>query len=121
MADAQHVHHALDYVEFAVADTAASRAFYAAALGWQFNDYGPEYSGLCNATGDGEAGGLRQDAAAPAGGPLPGLYSADLEATLAAVKAAGGTITVEPFSFPGGRRFQFRDPDGNELIVYTAD
>jgi predicted enzyme related to lactoylglutathione lyase len=119
MAEPQHVHHALDYVEFAVADTAASRVFYEAALGWQFHDYGPEYSGIVG--GAGESGGLRRDDDAAAAAPVPGVYSEDLDASYASVRAAGGVVTVEPFAFPGGRRFQFRDPDGNELIVYSAD
>ena len=119
MAEGKPHRHALDYVEFAVADTAASRVFYEAALGWEFNDYGPEYAGIRQ--GAGEGGGLRLDADAAAAAPLPGVRSTDLDASYAAVIAAGGAITVEPFAFPGGRRFQFRDPDGNELIVYTAD
>lgn len=117
MAESQR-RHPLDYVELPVADTAAARAFYEAALGWEFHDYGPEYSGIVGGADGGEMGGLRLDDDAAAA-PLPGVCTEDLDASYAAVKAAGGVITVEPFDFPGGRRFQFRDPDGNELNVYT--
>ena len=118
MASGEHVHHSIDYIEIAVTDIAAAKAFYGAAFGWQFNDYGPEYAGI---QGEGkEAGGFtRRDAVAP-GGPLVVLFSRDLEATLASVRAAGGRIVKEPFSFPGGRRFEFADPSGNLLGVWSA-
>lgn len=117
MADPQHVHHGIDYIEFTVTDMAEAQRFYGAAFGWAFTDYGPEYAGIRK--GEGEAGGLRLDSEVAGGGPLVILYSADLEATLASVRAAGGTITTEPFDFPGGRRFHFRDPSGNELAVWS--
>ena len=110
-------HHAIDYVEFTVRDLGAAKRFYAAAFGWQFNDYGPEYAGIKGANG--EVGGLNQTAELRTGGPLVILYSKDLEKTLEAVRAAGGKIVREPFAFPGGRRFQFTDPSGNELGVWS--
>ena len=110
-------HHAIDYVEFTVRDLGAAKRFFAAAFGWQFNDYGPEYAGIKGATG--EVGGLNQTAQLRTGGPLVILYSKDLEKTLEAVRAAGGKIVREPFAFPGGRRFQFTDPSGNELGVWS--
>ena len=110
-------HHAIDYVEFTVRDLKAAKRFYAAAFGWQFNDYGPEYAGIKGA--DGEVGGFHQTPQVRTGGPLVVLYSNDLDATLAAVRAAGGKIVREPFDFPGGRRFQFTDPSGNELGVWS--
>jgi predicted enzyme related to lactoylglutathione lyase len=113
-----NIHHAIDYVEFTVRDLEAAKRFYASAFGWQFNDYGPEYAGIKGA--DGEVGGFHQDGKARTGGPLVILYSDDLDKTLAAVRGAGGTIVREPFSFPGGRRFQFTDPSGNELGVWSA-
>jgi predicted enzyme related to lactoylglutathione lyase len=112
-------HHAINYIEFTVTDMAAAQRFYAAAFGWQFTDYGPEYAGIRRLDGEGEDGGLRLDTEVTRGGPLVILYSADLEATLAAVRAAGGRITTEPFAFPGGRRFHFEDPSGNELAVWA--
>jgi len=110
-------HYGIDYVEFTVRDLAAAKRFYAAAFGWQFNDYGPEYAGIKGAKG--EVGGLHQTAQLRTGGPLVVLYSKDLEKTLEAVCAAGGKIVREPFVFPGGRRFQFMDPSGNELGVWS--
>jgi Glyoxalase/Bleomycin resistance protein/Dioxygenase superfamily len=67
----------------------------------------------------GEAGGLRLEAEASAAGPLVILYSSDLEATMTRVREAGGRMTMEPFEFPGGRRFHFADPSGNELAVWS--
>ncbi len=112
-----HPHHAIDYIEFTVADLDAARRFYADAFGWKFNDYGPDYAGIQG--GDGEVGGLRRSDDVQTGGPLVILYSRDLEQSLAAVRAAGGSIVKEPFSFPGGRRFHFSDPAGNELAVWS--
>jgi len=112
-----HTHHAIDYVEFLVRDTEASKRFYAAAFGWTFADYGPDYVGIHGL--EREQGGLRRADRVPKGGPLVVLYSADLETTYAAVKAAGGRIVQEIFAFPGGRRFHFADPSGNELAVWS--
>jgi hypothetical protein len=110
-------HHTIDYIEFTVRDLAAAKRFYAAAFGWQFNDYGPEYAGIKGAAG--EAGGMHQSAEVRTAGPLVILYSNELEKSLAAVRSAGGRITREPFAFPGGRRFHFTDPSGNELGVWS--
>ena len=112
-----HEHHGIDYIEFTVRDLAAAKRFYAAAFGWAFNDYGPEYAGIRG--NDGEVGGLHQTGEQRRGGPLVILYSDDLEASLAAVQSAGGTVVKAPFSFPGGRRFHFADPSGNELGVWS--
>ena len=112
------VHHAIDYIEFTVHDLATAKRFYAQAFGWAFNDYGPEYAGIKGVSG--EDGGLRQSAETRSGGPLVVLYSQELEQSLAAVRSAGGKIVREPFSFPGGRRFQFTDPSGNELGVWAT-
>ena len=119
MTSAAHVHHAIDYIEISVTDMAEAKRFYEAAFGWQFNDYGPEYAGIRKEGG--EAGGLRLEAEVATGGPLVVLYSEDLEASLASVRAAGGRIVLEIFAFPGGRRFQLADPSGNELAVYAAE
>jgi predicted enzyme related to lactoylglutathione lyase len=113
-----HTHHDIDYIEFDVRDTAASKRFYAAAFGWNFTDYGPDYVAI-KGPGGRECGGFRRAESVSRGGPLVVLYSYSLEATLAAVKAAGGRIVKDIFSFPGGRRFQFEDPSGNELAVWS--
>jgi predicted enzyme related to lactoylglutathione lyase len=114
---AAHTHHAIDYIEISVTDLAAAQRFYAAAFGWRFNDYGPGYAGI---QGEGrELGGLRQVSEVRPGGPLVILYSRDLDASVSQVRQAGGRVTKEPFTFPGGRRFHFVDPSGNELAVWS--
>lgn len=115
----EHAHHQIDYLEFGVTDMARAQRFYADAFGWRFTDYGPGYAGI-QREGGGEQGGFRLEAEVAPGGPLVILYSNALGDTLERVRNAGGQITVEPFDFPGGRRFHFRDPSGNELAVWTA-
>lgn len=107
----------LDYIELAATGGTLDRvkSFYASVFGWSFTDYGPTYA----AFDEGLEGGFQADAAEAAGKPLPILYSDDLEATLAAVEAAGAEIKAPIFSFPGGRRFHFVDPAGNELAVWS--
>jgi uncharacterized protein len=114
-----HRHHAIDYVEIAVTDVAAAKRFYTAAFGWTFVDYGPGYAGFVDGASGKEAGGLRLDAEVQHGGPLVVLYSTDLESSLAAVRSAGGRVVKEIYAFPGGRRFHFADPSGNELAVWS--
>ncbi len=112
-------HHAISYVEFGVTDLAATRAFYEAAFGWEFNDYGPAYSGIRSPDGDGEIGGLSPGSAPGGDGPLVLLFSEDLDASVEAVRNSGGSIVAGPYDFPGGRRFEFTDPSGNRLGVYA--
>lgn len=113
-----HQHHTIDYIEFTVLDLAEAKDFYGTVFGWTFQDYGPSYAGI-RRDGGGEVGGLAQSDTVAGGGPLVVLFSQDLEASLAAVLAAGGRLAKEPFEFPGGRRFHFLDPSGNELAVAT--
>jgi len=113
-----HQHHTIDYIEFTVSDLAEAKRFYGAAFDWTFQDYGPDYAGI-QRPGGGEVGGFTQGPSAGPGGPLVVLYSEDLEASVEAVQAAGGRLVKEPFEFPGGRRFQFLDPSGNELAVWS--
>ncbi len=108
----------IDYVEFPTTDVAASRAFYAAVFGWTFTDYGPDYTSF----EDGRISGgffRAPPHAHAARGPLVVIYSAGLRETKAALLAAGATISRDTFSFPGGFRFQFIDPGGNELAVWS--
>ncbi|MGY1727310.1 VOC family protein [Geodermatophilus sp. SYSU D01062] len=122
MADSssQHRHHAIDYVELTVTDLDRARRFYADAFGWRFTDYGPDYAGIQD-PGDpaAEVGGLRLDDEVRPGGPLVLLYSADLDASVDAVTSAGGRVVDGPYAFPGGRRFSFTDPSGNQLGVWS--
>lgn len=106
----------IDYVEFVVADIARSRTFYEAAFGWRMTDYGPEYCAF--ADGRLEGGFTTQGRPNP-GGPLVILYADDLTDAQARIETAGGVIVKPVFDFPGGRRFQFTDPDGYELAVWS--
>jgi len=112
-------HHVIDYIEFTVRDLAEAKRFYTAAFGWAFTDYGPTYAGIQRAGGDGEVGGMEESDELRTGGPLVILFSEDLPASVAAAEAAGGTVSTPPFDFPGGRRFHFMDPSGNELAVWA--
>jgi predicted enzyme related to lactoylglutathione lyase len=116
MAKGKHTHHKIDYIEFTVTNMLKAKKFYSKAFGWKFKDYGPEYAGIQKKNG--EVGGLRLDKKVSTGGPLVILYSEDLDKSLKKVKAAGGKISKKPFVFPGGRRFHFKDPSGNELGVW---
>jgi hypothetical protein len=107
----------IDYVEFPSSDLPATKTFYAAAFGWAFTDYGPDYAAM----NEGLDGGFSADAAddGAVAKPLVILYAHELDAMAAKVAAAGGTITRPIFAFPGGRRFHFTDPSGNELAVWS--
>jgi predicted enzyme related to lactoylglutathione lyase len=106
----------LDYLEMPATGGTLDRvkAFYSAAFSWSFTDYGPAYS----AFSEGLDGGFQTDGGEAAAKPLPVLYSENLEETLKAAESAGATIVRPIFSFPGGRRFHFVDPAGNELAVW---
>jgi len=105
----------LDYLEMPATQLPALKAFYAAAFGWTFTDYGPDYA----AFNEGLDGGFHAEPGVAVTKPLPVLFAHDLEAMQAKVEAAGGAIVKPIFSFPGGRRFHFTDPSGNELAVWT--
>ena len=106
----------IDYVEFSSGDLAASKAFFGAAFGWGFLDFGPQYQAFADAGIDGGIDGTGQVAAGQA---LVILKAADLEAALTRIEAAGGVVTQPIFAFPGGRRFHFREPGGAEVGVWS--
>ncbi|MGW1681693.1 VOC family protein [Saccharopolyspora sp. NPDC002376] len=108
------------HIEISVDNFAAAKAFCGNAFGWTFTDYGlgPAYVGINGS--DGEVGGFRLTDEVSAGGPLVLLYSDDLDASVQAVRDAGGSVVQGPYEFPGGRRFHFHDPAGNELGVWSA-
>jgi predicted enzyme related to lactoylglutathione lyase len=106
------------YIELPSENVAASKEFYGSLFGWVFQDWGPEYASFSDA---GVEGGFNGGGDHRTQGPLVILESGDLEATLAKVEAAGGRITMPIFSFPGGRRFHFKDPSGQELGVMQTD
>jgi predicted enzyme related to lactoylglutathione lyase len=106
----------IDYIELPATDVAAAKRFYDGAFGWQFTDYGPDYSSFL----DGRlAGGLTKAAAVRPGGVLVVIFAVDLAEAEGRVRQAGGRIVKPAFSFPGGRRFHFADPSGNELAVWS--
>jgi predicted enzyme related to lactoylglutathione lyase len=108
----------LNYVELPVRAIGAGKAFYEAAFGWALTDFGPSYAATL--TGDTDIG-LQGDPGEMTKAPLPVIDVPDLEAALDAVTKAGGVIVKPVFAFPGGRRFQFLDPNGNELACVQAD
>lgn len=114
-----HNHHMIDYIEFTMTDLEKAKTFYSLAFGWKFNDYGPGYVGIQGE--EREVGGFSLGDKVHSGGPLVILHSDDLEASLAAVREAGGLIVKDIFEFPGGRRFQFHDVCGNELAVWSEN
>ena len=106
----------VDYIEFLTTDIAETRRFYSEVFGWEFTDYGPTYTSFS----DGRmAGGFSAASEVRAGGPLVVLYSTGLAAIQALVTENGGNIVREVFEFPGGHRFHFTDPSGNELAVWS--
>ncbi|HUF35879.1 MAG TPA: VOC family protein [Gemmatimonadales bacterium] len=106
----------IDYIELPAPDVGAAKRFYAAAFGWEFTDYGPDYTSFL----DGRlAGGLRKADKPEPGGPLVVIFALDLADAERRVRQAGGRVVKPAFSFPGGRRFHFVDPGGNELAVWS--
>jgi predicted enzyme related to lactoylglutathione lyase len=105
----------IDYVEWPAGDLIPLKRFYEQAFGWTFTDYGPAYA----AANEGLDAGFNADAGDQTAKPLVILYAHDLEAMEAKVRAAGGAVTRPIFAFPGGRRFHFTDPSGNELAVWS--
>lgn len=106
----------INYIEFKAKDLDRTKQFYTSAFGWQFTDYGPGYIAFSESGLD---GGFEKTDEEIVNGALVVLYHKDLEEIREQVIQAGGTISAEIFSFPGGRRFQFLDPSGNELAVWS--
>ncbi|MBW3695695.1 VOC family protein [Vibrio sp. T187] len=112
-------HGSINYIEFAAKDIPATKVFFKSVFDWSFEDYGEEYAAF---TAKGLTGGFYQAelaSSAEKGGALMVFYSANLEETLAAVEQANGKINRDIFSFPGGRRFHFIEPSGNEMAVWS--
>jgi predicted enzyme related to lactoylglutathione lyase len=107
-----------NFIELPTRDLAASQGFFEQVFGMKMTAFGPTYA--CTMTGDVDLG-LQADQKEASKAPLPVIEVKDLEATLAAVTAAGAAVTKPIFSFPGGRRFHFLDPSGNELAAMQAD
>ena len=112
-------HEKMNYVEFPCRNIAATKAFFSQAFNWVFEDYGPDYAAFSN---EGLDGGFYTDdkaATAATGSALIVFYSSDISSTEAKVRDSGGDIVTPLFDFPGGRRFHFTEPSGNEFAVWT--
>ena len=107
----------LDYLELPTSDLAAARGFYEQVFGWTLTQFAPTYA--ATTTGDTDVG-LQADASEAPRAPLPVIQVDDVEAVLASVESAGGTVLKPIYAFPGGRRFHFADPSGNELAVWQS-
>ena len=109
----------INYIEIPSTNLDATKAFFSAAFGWTFIDYGPEYTAIENGGMDGGFYQSDRNATTENGSVLVVLFSDELERTQEKVVACGGTIIKDIFSFPGGRRFHFADPCGNEFAVWA--
>ena len=112
-------HEKINYVEFPATDIEATKEFFGKAFGWSFTDYGPDYTAF---SGEGLDGGFFKSgtiATTEMGSALIVFYSNDLEDTQKKIEQAGGHTIKPIFPFPGGRRFHFADPNGNEYAVWS--
>lgn len=114
-----HQHEKLNYVEFGSTTLEGSKSFFSAVFGWAFTDYGPEYSAFDQQGLEGGFFVSDRVASQETGSALLVFYSHDLESTLAKVESNGGEICKGVFDFPGGRRFHFKEPGGNEFAVWS--
>lgn len=112
-------HEKLDYVEFPASDLQATRDFFAKAFGWEFEEFGPDYCAFAKQGLDGGFYRSELYSDPQIGAALLVFYSQDLEATLHKVEQAGGSVVKPVFAFPGGRRFHFTEPSGNEFAVWS--
>ena len=112
-------HESINYIELPAKNMAATKTFFKAVFNWQFVDYGDEYMAFTDAALEGGFYLSNQSSSTDNGAALVVFYSEALEATLAKVQSAGGTVIQPVFAFPGGRRFHFADPSGNEFAVWS--
>ncbi len=114
-------HHKISYIEFAASDLQATKEFFNKVFGWEFNDYGPDYTAY---EGRGIDCGFYQSPLSSStenGAALPVFFSENLEESERRIIKAGGTIVRDIFPFPGGRRFEFTEPSGNQLAVWGEE
>ena len=112
-------HESINYLEYASLDLSATKSFFRDVFGWSFTDYGADYCAFCLDHLDGGFYTAEHVKTAHEGAPLTVFYSDDLEQTLQKIQHAGGDITHDIFDFPGGRRFHFKEPGGNEMAVWS--
>ncbi len=113
-----NIDNSINYIELPMRKTAETKEFYARVFGWEFTDWGPNYVSFSGAGINGGFNG-EDDASITTPGILVVLYASDLDKKLAEVVGAGGEITRPIYAFPGGKRFHFADPNGNELAVWS--
>jgi len=112
-------HEKINYVEFPARDLEACKAFFERAFGWEFTDYGPDYTAFSSQGLDGGFYRADLESNTKQGSALIVFYSKQLEETQAKIVKAGGAVTKPVFEFPGGRRFHFSDPNSNEFAVWS--
>lgn len=112
-------HESINYVELPSKNLTATKEFFESLFEWTFEDYGPEYTAFTNAGVEGGFYKSSMHSSTENGGALIILYSNDLEATQAKIREGGGKVIKPIFSFPGGRRFHFTEPSGNEFAVWS--
>ena len=112
-------HEKINYVEFPAKDIEKAKTFFSIVFGWEFEDYGPEYTAFSNQGLDGGFFRSDQSVSTDNGSALIVFFSSDIESTLSKVESVGGEIIKSIFPFPGGRRFHFADPNGNEYAVWS--
>jgi uncharacterized protein len=111
-------HEKINYVEFPATDLEGTKSFFTASFGWSFVDYGPDYAAFSDQGLDGGFFRSPLKTSTETGSALVVFFSENLEGTQAKIEAAGGRIVKPIFAFPGGRRFHFTDPSGNEFAVW---
>ncbi len=114
-----NVHEKINYIEFPSKNIEITKAFFKEAFGWAFIDYGPDYTAFSDEGVDGGFFKSELSISTDNGSALVVLYSDNLEQTLLKIENAGGSIIKPIFQFPGGRRFHFNDPNGNEYAVWS--
>lgn len=112
-------HEKINYIEFPAKDLAATKIFFASVFNWSYIDYGAEYVAISKAGIDGGFFKSDLNVSTETGSALIVFYSDTLEQTQAKIENAGGAIIKAIFEFPGGRRFHFTDPNGNEFAVWS--
>lgn len=119
MLNGMNQHEKINYIELPARNIEATKAFFRQVFGWTFTDYGPDYSAFSDQGVDGGFYRAEQAALSSQGAVLVVFYSEHLEQTLQKIEPAGGVIVKPIFEFPGGRRFHFTEPSGNEFAVWS--
>ncbi len=114
-----NLHEKINYVELPAKDLKIIKDFFQTSFNWEFTDFGPEYTAFSD---EGINGGFFKSnlvSSTANGSALLIFYSKNLESTLVKIEKANGKIIKSIFKFPGGRRFHFTDPNGNEYAVWS--